>query len=306
MKVKLQNLAYWIYRYSRRAIRLIGLTRALRGVLGPIGERLIWRLASSPEQVFTVQGHKMILASGDGRPAVGMIVDIYEEGTTRLFQELVKPGMLVMDIGAHVGYYTLLAARLVGPSGKVYAFEPDHDNHATLLKNLESNGYRNVVVVKKAVSDQVGNAQLHLTAAESGRHSMYHHGLPERGSVSVETTTVDALLEELDWPEVDLIKIDVEGAEITVLDGMSQLLSNAGKLNLIVEFMPPLLHSAGMEPRQFLDKLASLDSKLYFIDEANGLVPIGVDDGTSLVSGLLAGEDSGNIYCTWGDSRVNA
>ena len=85
VKVKLHNVAYWLYRCSRRAIRLIGLTKTVRGVLGPIGERLIWRLASGPEQQFTVQGHRMVLASGDGRPAVGMVTDVYEEGTTRLF-----------------------------------------------------------------------------------------------------------------------------------------------------------------------------------------------------------------------------
>ena len=298
--MKLHNLAYWLYRYSRRTIRLIGLTKALRGVLGPIGERLIWRLASGPDQKFMVQGHRMILASGDDRPTVGMVTDVYEEGTTRLFQRLVKPGMLVMDIGAHVGYYTLLAARRVGPAGKVYAFEPDPDNHATLSKNIELNGYRNVVVVKTAVTDRVGYTQLYLTAMESGRHSIYHHGQPERGNVPVETTTVDSMLEEMEWPHVDLIKIDVEGAEAAVLDGMTQLLGRSANLNLILEFMPPLLHSAGVAPRQFLDKLTSVGLKVYFIDEAAGLVPIAVGDGSPLVSRLLAGEDSGNIFCTWG------
>ena len=281
----------------------MGLTKTLRGVLSPIAERLIWRVASNPEQIFMVQGHRMVLASGDGRPTVGMVIDVFEEGTTRLFQRLVKPGMLVMDVGAHVGYYTLLAARHVGPAGHVYAFEPDSDNHATLLKNIELNGYHNVDVVRKAVSDQVGDAQLYLSATVSGKHSMYQHGLPERGSVAVETTTVDSILEELGWPHVDLIKIDVEGAEVAVLDGMIQLLRKSARLNLIMEFMPALLHSAGVAPQQFLDKLASLDAEVYFIDEANGLVPIAVDDGSLLVNRLLAAEDSGNIFCTWGSTE---
>jgi len=300
VNVKFRNLAYQLYRYSRRAIRAVGLTNSLGGVLSPIAARLIWRLASNPEQIFMVHGHRMILGSGGMPPSIGMVTGVFEEGTTRLFQRLVKPGMLVIDIGAHVGYYTLLAAKQVGPTGKVYAFEPDPDNHATLLKNIELNGYSNIVAVRKAVSDRLGHAQLYLSATVSGNNSMYHHGLAERGSVSVETTTVDSMLEELEWPHVDLVKIDVEGAEVAVLEGMTALLGRSAKLNLILEFMPSRLHSAGVTPRQFLDKLSSLESKVYFIDEAAGLVPIAVGDGSSLVNRLLAAEGSGNIFCTGG------
>ena len=300
MKANPRNLAYPLYRCSRRAIRAFGLTKALGGVLSPIAERLIWRLASKPGQIFMVQGHRMVLDSGDGRPPVGMVTDVFEEGTTRLFQRLVSPGMVVIDIGAHVGYYTLISARLTGPKGKVYAFEPDPDNHATLLRNIELNGYHNVVVARKAVSDRVGDAQLYLSATASGNHSIYRHGLTESESVPVEITTVDSMLEELGWPHIDLVKIDVEGAEVAVLDGMTQLLGRSADLNLIVEFMPALLHNADVAPAQFLDKLAALFPMVYFIDEANGLVPIAVGDGSSLVERLLASEDSGNILCTSG------
>ena len=289
-----------MYRIIRRSIRFIRLTKPLRGVLSPVAERLIGRMLADPDEVFIVQGHKMYLASGDGRHSVGMVVDVYEETTTRLFETLLKSGMVVVDIGAHVGYFTLIAARQVGPAGKVYAFEPDPDNYSTLLKNIEANAYDNVVADRKAISDNVGTSQLHLVATGSGRHSMYHHGLPERGSIEIETTTLDSTFDDLDWPNVDLIKIDVEGAEVSVLDGMTRLLEKPAKLNLIVEFMPSLLKNAGIAPRQFLDKLASLNSELYFIDESNGLIPIAARDGSSLVKRLLASEESGNILCTWG------
>ena len=295
-----RNLAYFIYRRSRRVIRAVGLTKAVGGMLSPIAELLIWRLAANPGQIFMVQGHRMVLDSGDGRPSVGMVTDVFEESTTRLFQRLVIPGMVVIDIGAHVGYYTLISARQAGPKGRVYAFEPDPDNHATLLRNIELNGYRNVIAVRKAVSDRVGDAQLYLSATVSGNHSIYRHGLPGRGSIPVETTTVDSMLEELEWPHVDLVKIYVEGAEVAVLDGMPQLLGKSASFNLILEFMPALLHSAGVAPRQFLDKLAYLFPKVYFIDEADGLVPIAVGDGSSLIDRFLATEDSGNILCTSG------
>ncbi|MQF67523.1 FkbM family methyltransferase [SAR202 cluster bacterium AD-802-F09_MRT_200m] len=298
MKVILNSLAYSLYRVIRKAIRVVGLTNALRGVLSPIAEKLIWRLASKPGQIFTVQGHQMVLASGDGRPSIGMVTGVFEEGTTRLFQRLLKPGMLVVDVGAHVGYYTMLAAKQVGPTGKVYAFEPDPDNYAALLKNIELNGYRSVVAIQKAVSDRVGDAQLYLSATVSGNHSMYHHGTPERGSLPIETTTMDTMLEELGWPQVNLVKIDVEGGETAVLDGMVQLLSSTARFNLILEFMPAFLHNAGVPQRQFLDKLASTYPQIYFIDEGNEPVLISVGDGSVLVDRLLAGEQSGNLLCT--------
>jgi FkbM family methyltransferase len=260
-------------------------------------------MSSDPEEVFVVQGHKMVLSTGDGRPVVGMVADVYEEATTRLFDRLLKPGMMAVDIGAHVGYFTLLAAKRVGPAGTVLAFEPDADNHAALLKNIAMNNYQNITVARQAVSDREGHAQLHLTQTGSGRHSMFHHGLPERGSVDIETTTLDATLEELGWPHVDLIKIDVEGAEVSVLNGMAQLLESQTAPDVIVEFMPELLHNAGVTPQQFFDKLTSLGPEIYFIDEANGIVPVAVGDGSSLVSRLLASETSGNILCTWGSTK---
>ena len=284
-------------------IKALRLTRIARRLLGPVAERLIWRMSSDPEEVFVVQGHKMILATGDGRPVVGMVADVYEEATTRLFNRLLQPGMIAVDIGAHVGYFTLLAAKRVGPVGTVLAFEPDADNHAALLKNIAMNNYQNITVARQAVSDREGYAQLHLTQTGSGRHSMFHQGLPERGSVDIETTTLDATLEELGWPHVDLIKIDVEGAEVSVLNGMAQLLESQTAPDVIVEFMPELLHNAGVTPQQFFDKLTSLGPEIYFIDEANGLVPIAVGDGSSLVNRLLASETSGNILCTWGSTK---
>ena len=240
----------------------------------------------------------MVLASGDRRPSIGMLTGVFEEGTTRMFQSLLKPGMVAVDIGAHVGYYTILAARHVGPTGKVYAFEPDPDNYTTLLKNIALNGYRNVHAVKKAVSNLVGDAELHLSATINGNHSLYCHGMAERGTLPVETTTLDSMLCEQGWPQIDLVKIDVEGGEVAVLDGMAELLNKSPNLDLILEFMPVFLRNAGVAPRQFLDKLISLFPRVYYIDERIEPALITLDNGSSLANRLLAGEDSGNILCT--------
>ena len=148
-----------------------------------------------------------------------------------------------------------------------------------------------------AVSNRVGTGTLYLTALDSGRHSMYHHGLPERGQLAVETTTIDSYLGSKGWPRVDVAKIDVEGAEISVLEGMSQLLEISDDLKLIIEFNPSLLTSAGVLPMQFLEKPSSLGFKVFVIDEDHGLSHLAANDAPALVKRLLSTEDSVNLLC---------
>ena len=295
--MRLRNAAYIFYLVARKAIRAAGLTKAVRGSLGPIAGRLILRLAPSANRPFLIHGHRMVLASGDRYPPIAMAMGRYEEKTTQLVQRLIKPGMVVIDVGAHVGYYTLLAAQRVGPTGKVYTFEPEPDNHALLLKNIELNGYRNVVATREAVSHRVGSSTLYLTGLDNGRHSMYHNGLPERGSVVVETTTLDSFLESQGWPRVDLVKIDVEGAEMSVLTGMDRLLREYDDLKMILEFNPSLLKSGGINPMGLLEKPVSLGLKVYCIDDKEGLLSLESVDTSALVSRLLANSSSVNLFC---------
>ena len=295
----LRSLPYNFYRTSRKAVRAVGLTRVLRRVFGPLIGRILFRLSPGGVGPTQLRGHTMYLARSGSYPPVDMAMGRYEPGTTQLFEELLKPGMVVIDVGAHVGYYTLIAAKQVGPGGKVYAFEPDRDNHALLEKNIELNGYNNVLAARSAVSDRVGASDLYLTALDSGRHSLFHQGLPERGSVAVETTTVDSFLESQGWPGVDLVKIDVEGAEFTVLDGMAQLLERSAGLKMIIEFNPALIQGAGVSPLQFLERLTSAGWQTFLIEEANGLVPLTPVEAPSLVNRLLAAGSSVNLFGTW-------
>ena len=253
---------------------------------------------ANPGRPLSIAGHRMKIATGAGYPPVAMAMDRYEQETTKLFTELVKPGMVVIDVGAHVGYYSLLAARQVGPSGKVYSFEPEPSNHQLLLENIKGNGYRNIVAVRKAVSSHSGSTTLFLTALDNGRHSAYHHGLPERGSLAVETTTVDAFLDSEGWPKVDLVKVDVEGAEQDVLEGMGRLLQKSTALTLIIEFSPNLLQDAGIEPLRFLEVLNGRDFEVHCIIENKGPVAVPKEGWSTLVANLYKNQSSVNLFCT--------
>jgi len=295
--MQLYDLFVRIYSIASKVARATKLIKPLRRTIGPIAGRFVYGLSPNTDRPFVIHGHKMFLATRGKYPPTDMAMDRYEKGTTQLFERTIEPGMVVIDVGAHVGYYTLLAARLVGPTGKVYAFEPEPANYALLLKNIELNGYNNVEPVRKAASNRVDFSTLFLTALDNGRHSTYRHGLPESGSMIVEMTTIDAFLEAEGCPRVDFIKMDVEGAELDVLQGMTRLIENSVQLKLVIEFNPFLLNSAGVAPTQLLNKPTSWSFKTFCIDEQKGLLPLGEINVPSLVDKLLASQSSVNLFC---------
>ena len=296
--MRFHRLAFWAYGIARRVIRAAGLTGPIRRSLGPLAGRLIFRSALDLSRPRTIHGHQMVLGSKTTYPPIDMALDRYEKETTLLFERLIKPGMVIVDVGAHVGYYSLLAARLVGPAGKVYSFEPDPDNHSLLLKNIEYNGYHNIRVANYAISNRLGSATLYNTALDSGRHSIYQHGLPQRGTVTVDTMPMDTFLEGEGWPRIDLVKIDVEGAELDVLKGMEQLIGRSREINLIIEFNPRLLEDAGVDPHGFLDTPRAWSFTTYCINEKNGAAPLEGNDVAALTNRLLASGNSINLLCS--------
>jgi FkbM family methyltransferase len=140
----------------------------------------------------------------------------YEPTQTRLFEELVKPADVVYDIGAHFGYYTLLSSKLVGDRGRVIAFEPSPANLARLYRHIELNRRINVQVLELAVSDHEGTAHFETRTGSGVGH------LADDGPLEVKLTTLDSL-SQLPLPQV--MKIDVEGAEVGVLNGAKSLFS---------------------------------------------------------------------------------
>ena len=295
--MQLRNAAYFIYRLARKAVRAVGLTRFVRASLGPIAGRIILRLGAEEDRQYSVHGHGMLLATPGRYPPLNMVMDRYEPGTTQLIERLLEPGMVVVDVGAHVGYYTLLAAKHVGPVGKVYAFEPEA-NYAILEENIGLNGSHNILPIKSVVSSRSGSSTLYLTALDNGRHSTYHHDLPEIGSEAVTETTLDAFFEAEKWPSVDLVKMDVEGAEADVLRGMERLLHESVDLMMVMEFNPRLLANANVDPNLFLQIPTTRGFKVYCIDDDKGLLSIETIDSLALVARLLAESSSVNLFCT--------
>lgn len=172
------------------------------------------------------------------------------EDDARAFLNLLGPGMTVVDVGANYGLYTLQAARAVGPTGRVLAFEPAPHVYARLADHVRLNGAANVTTHPVAVSDREGTATFHL-----GRNDSVGSLLrPTAGrAVEVPTTTLDAFLAAHGVGRVDAVKVDAEGAELLVLRGMRGLLARPHKPILFCEYNFPALAAAGTSAAELFD-----------------------------------------------------
>lgn len=239
-----------------------------------------------------VQSHKMFLDPVDTLELATR--EIYEPLETTLLKDNLRSGQTFVDIGANIGYYTLLAARIVGPQGRVFAFEPDPDNFQLLKKNVETNGYSNVVLVPKAVSNHTGQTLLYLNPLNRGDHRLYDSS-DGRRSISVELITLDDFFKVLE-PTVHFIKMDIQGSEAAALTGMKKLLQLNSKIKLVSEFWPGGLKRSGIDPRVYADQLIGLGFQIQEINERDGkLLPVHLDE---LLNRFSPAEDGyTNFFC---------
>jgi FkbM family methyltransferase len=206
---------------------------------------------------------------------------IYEEFETELFKGLLKPGMVVVDVGANIGHYSLIAARLVGESGHVYSFEPDPHNFELLRANIELNGFENVTPVNKALSNEPGTLTLYLDKYNLGGHSMSADNvLIGAGTVEVETTSLDLFfISNGGGDRVDVIKMDTQGAEGKIIEGGRRLFEE-NDLTILMELWPFGLRNAGYDPATLIVNLDRLGFSFRVIektgDEAREMDAAGV------------------------------
>jgi len=178
--------------------------------------RLIPRNMVVPVLQGPLRGARWIVGSGNH----GCWLGSYELNKQLLFCRAVKSGQVVYDIGAHVGFYTLLASRLVGLSGQVVAFEPSLRNLRYLENHLQINKCTNVVVFPTAVSDFEGESVF----GEGGTDGYEGH-LDPNGQARVDVLSLDYLVGSRQAPIPDCIKMDIEGSEIEALRGATRVLT---------------------------------------------------------------------------------
>ena len=166
-----------------------------------------------------------------------LIHEGFETAEAAFVGRFLRPGMTVLDVGAHHGLYTLLASKLVGRDGRVIAFEPSWRERRRLARHLWINRCRNVEVHSCALGDRAGESDFYLV---EGMHdwcnSLRAPNIEERTSkVRVEVRRLDDVLEGIHWPRIDFIKLDVEGAELSFLRGARRMLCAEVRPAILVE-----------------------------------------------------------------------
>ena len=146
-----------------------------------------------------------------------------------------KSGDTVVDIGANIGYYTILLSKLVGDSGKVYAFEPGPKNFELLCKNVEMNNCRNVILENKSVADKTQTSFLYLSNKASSDHRIFQTKTNKKRT-KIEQVSLDDYFENI-TQKVDFIKCNIQGADFLAFQGMLKILS-FGHVNIMTEFSP--------------------------------------------------------------------
>jgi len=214
-----------------------------------------------------VQGNKMFLEED----ALNLSVNgVYEKFLTEVVKKEIKEGDVVLDIGSHIGYFTLIFAKLVSKTGKVFAFEPAPSSFLLLKKNIEINGYKNVVLVNKAVSNRNGKLRLFLNEKNKSDNRIYNSNNGWK-SIEIESIKLDDYFKDYKR-KIDLIKIDVQGAEWRVVDGMRDLLRRNKNIKLISEFWSSGLEKGGIKPFDYLDMLFKNGFVISEINEKKGKV----------------------------------
>ncbi len=202
----------------------------------------------------------------------GLAAGTYEQEIADYLSKTLRPGMTVLDIGAHVGYFSLLAGKYVGPTGKVWSFEPDPANRTMLERNIEANGMADLVsVVPLAVTSAAGERVLYRVARDTGGSTVYPRQDTLSEQIAVKTTSLDVWSDSKDWPPVDFIKIDAEGAEGAILTGMTELLRHNMNVVIVLEFQADGLEAAGQDPTDFLTRLLDVfPGRVELLDDRNG------------------------------------
>jgi FkbM family methyltransferase len=237
-----------------RGIMLGALTKLHpRSILGAL---VRFPLALFPRRHVTVvrQGLNQGLRWVVGSSTHGCWLGTYEREKQALLSRLVRPGMVVWDVGANAGFYTLAFSRLVGETGRVFAFEPLAENANNLLRHLQLNQIRNARVIQAALAGDTG-----LTGFSIAESNAMGHISPQDGSYLVPTFTADDFLARHPEARPDLLKIDIEGAESALLSGASQLLRDVA---------PELVLALHGETQSHLcvEHLRSLGYSLYYLD----------------------------------------
>jgi FkbM family methyltransferase len=211
------------------------------------------------------------------------VAGTFEPNEFAFLGSVVKEGMTFVDVGANEGLYTVFGARRVGASGRVLAVEPSSRERAVLKRNIERNRLSNVTVVPHALAAESGFANLQVAPKLHGGHNTLggfaHEGIAAIGAEQVAVETFDALAQRLSIERVDVMKIDVEGAEVKVLRGARRMLTR-WRPTLLIEANEAALRGQGTSTADLVALLRSFGYDIRVFSYRTGEVETLLEGGT--------------------------
>lgn len=234
----------------------------------------------------TIFGHKIFVDTRDISLTPHILLDGYwEMWITNVFINLVEDGMNIVEIGTNVGYYSLIFASKVGESGKLFAFEANPQIFDMLHQTIEINGFLNrVELVNKAIMNSSGKISFNILKRHHGSGSIVkfsdehlERSRDEIEIIDIDTISLDEYFNNRDI-KIDIIKIDAEGSEPYIFDGMKKLINGNHNIIIICEFNPALIYDAKRDPRKFLEEIKQYGFSLKYIDDRSNITDISIDE----------------------------
>ena len=247
----------------------------------PLRQLTNWTIRKLLPKQVEIHGATVVLNPTDPVVSGALHFGVYEKAETRFFQSACRDGMTFLDVGANLGYYTALAARAVGPNGRVLAVEPDPDSFGYLEQTIAANAVGNVEAFPVAASDAPAILPLYISTDNRGDNRLYASD-GERPQVEVKARPLDALLRDNKIDTVDLIKIDVQGYEPKVIAGLRETITASPNLTLLTEFWPQGIDEAGEDANEFLQPLRELGLTLHELKPDGSLAEL--TDDTDLIA----------------------
>jgi len=242
----------WAYWYSRHPETQHWLFRELRSRLQVTVHR----------EVMLPTGQRIVIDPCDNDGRAVLLHGFYEPETVALLSALLSEGMTYVDVGANIGHHALIAASRVGDRGAIHAFEPAPAMFEALRRNMSRNGYRNVSCNNCALGDQAGLAQFHLAdISHSCAHSLGRTVHVTDRQVSVRVRTLDDYFVTAPINRLDVLKVDVEGAELMVLRGAERTIRQFRPL-MVLEFSKHTT-AFGYEAAELAQTLRNLEYELF-------------------------------------------
>jgi FkbM family methyltransferase len=236
------------------------------------------------------EGGRVEVRLGNDESFCVYVAGSFEPNEFAFLDRTLRRGMTFLDIGANDGLYTLFAARRVGRRGRVVAFEPSSRERHNLERNLALNRLKKVTIVPAALANQAGQASLQIAPALHGGHNTLggfaHQGVSAIDAELVPVETLDAVADRLGIGKVDVVKIDVEGAEVKVLEGARKVLMSSRPV-LLIEANDEALRKQAASNSHLVALLRSLDYEIFVFSDKSGLVEPWTE-GASLSANIVA------------------